>query len=186
MPEREQTSPPGGRAGRSDAPRPHRTARPTTRASVLALAAFLALTLIASAVGAFTQGDDVGERYLALDLPAWAPPQGAFGLVWPVLYVLIALAAWRVWRAAGDVATARRALSLWLVQLVVNAAWPGVFFGLSAFGWGIVVIVVLDLLVAATIVTFRRWDGWAAALLVPYLLWILYATALNVAVWQLN
>jgi translocator protein len=160
---------------------------PSTRASIFALVAFLALTLVASAVGALTQGDDVGERYLALELPAWAPPQDAFGLVWPVLYVLIALAAWRVWRAAGGaVAPARTALALWLAQLLVNAAWPGIFFGLSEFGWGIVVIVVLDLLVVATIVAFHRWERWAALLLTPYLLWILYATALNVAVWASN
>jgi translocator protein len=160
---------------------------PTTRASIFALVAVLALTLVASAVGALTQGDDVGERYLALELPAWAPPQDAFGLVWPVLYVLIALAAWRVWRAAGGaVAAAPTALGLWVAQLVVNAAWPGVFFGLSEFGWGIVVIVVLDVLVVATFVAFRRRDRWAALLLAPYLLWILYATALNVAVWRLN
>jgi translocator protein len=163
------------------------TTQPTTRASILALVAFLALTLVASAVGALTQGDDVGERYLALELPAWAPPQDAFGLVWPVLYVLIALAGWRVWRAAGGaVAAAPTALALWLAQLVVNAAWPGVFFGLSRFGWAIVVIVVLDVLVVATIAAFRRWDRWAALLLAPYLLWILYATALNVAVWRMN
>lgn len=160
--------------------------QPTTGASLLAFVAFLAITLVASAIGALTQGDDVGERYLALDLPAWAPPQDAFGLVWPVLYVLIAVAAWRAWRSAGGVAHAQPALLLWLVQLAVNAAWPGVFFGLSEFGWGVVVIVTLDVLVIATVVAFRRWDRWAAWLLVPYLLWIGYATALNVAVWQLN
>jgi translocator protein len=161
-------------------------AAPTTRASILALVVFLAVTFVASGVGALSQGEAVGARYLALELPAWAPPQEAFGLVWPVLYVLIALAAWRVWRAAGGSRPASGALTLWGSQLVVNAAWPGVFFGLEAFGWAAVVIVVLDLLVAATLVRFRSWDRWAALLLVPYLLWILYATALNVAVWQLN
>jgi translocator protein len=159
---------------------------PSTRTSVLAAVVFLAITLFASTFGAVTQGEDVGERYLALELPAWAPPQDAFGLVWPVLYVLIAAAAWRVWRAAHGAAPARTELSLWLAQLVVNAAWPGVFFGLEAFGPAVAVIVVLDLLVVATIVAFWRRDRWAALLLVPYLLWILYATALNVAVWQLN
>jgi translocator protein len=160
--------------------------RPTTRASIFALVAFLAVTLVASAFGALTQGDDVGARYLALELPGWAPPQEAFGIVWPVLYVLIAVAAWRVWRVAGGVARAKGGLSLWFAQLVVNAAWPGVFFGLEEFGWGIVVIVVLDVLVVTTIASFARIDRWAAVLLAPYLLWILYATALNVAVWQLN
>jgi translocator protein len=162
------------------------TSRPTTRSSVLALAGFLGVTLVASTFGAVTQGDDVGERYLALDLPAWAPPQDAFGIVWPVLYVLIAVAAWRVWRAAGSLGAADVALSLWLAQLVVNAIWPGVFFGLSAFGYAIGVIVLLDVLVVATIVAFRRHDRWAPWLLAPYLGWILHATALNVAVWQLN
>jgi translocator protein len=159
---------------------------PTTRASVLALVGFLAVTLVASTFGAVTQGDDVGARYLALDLPAWAPPQGAFGIVWPVLYVLIAVAAWRVWRTAGSLGAANIALSLWLVQLGVNAIWPGVFFGLGAFGYAIGVIVLLDVLVVATIVAFRRHDRWAPWLLAPYLAWILYATALNVAVWRLN
>jgi translocator protein len=159
---------------------------PSTRTSVLAGVVFLAITLFASTFGAVAQGEDVGERYLALELPAWAPPQDAFGLVWPVLYVLIAAAAWRVWRVAHGAAPARTELSLWLAQLAVNAAWPGVFFGLEAFGYAIAVIVLLDLLVVATIVTFWRRDRWAALLLVPYLLWILYATALNVAVWQLN
>jgi translocator protein len=160
--------------------------RPTTRASIFAMVAFLAVTLAASAIGALTQGDDVGERYLALDLPAWAPPQDAFGIVWPILYVLIALAAWRVWRVSGGVSGAKGALSLWFGQLVVNAAWPGIFFGLEAFGWAIAVILLLDVLVVATIAWFARIDRWAALLLTPYLLWILYATALNIAVWQLN
>jgi translocator protein len=160
--------------------------RPTTRTSVLSLVAFLAVTLAASAIGALTQGDGVGERYLALELPAWAPPQDAFGIVWPFLYVLIAVAAWRVWRVGGSLAPVKGALSLWLGQLMVNAAWPGVFFGLEEFGWAVAVIVLLDVLVVATIAWFARIDRWAALLLTPYLLWILYATALNVAVWQLN
>jgi translocator protein len=163
-----------------------RAASRSTRASISALVAFLALTLVASSIGALTQGDDVGERYLALELPTWAPPQDAFGIVWPVLYVLIALAAWRAWRAAGGVEPAKVALTVWLAQLVVNALWPGVFFGAEAFGAAIVVIVGLDLLVIGTIGLFARIDRWAALLLAPYLLWILYATALNIAVWRLN
>lgn len=150
------------------------------------LLAFLAVTLAAGFVGNLLQGDDVGPRYVALDLPAWAPPQDAFGIVWPILYVMIGVAAWRVWVAAGAVGAARLAFGLWVAQLVVNASWSGVFFGLSEFGPAIAVIVTLDVLVAALIVAFRRHDGWAALLLVPYLAWILYATALNVAIWSLN
>jgi tryptophan-rich sensory protein len=128
-----------------------------------------AITLFASTFGAVTQGDDVGERYLALELPAWAPPQDVFGIVWPVLYVLIAAAAWRVWRVAHGAAPARTELSLWLAQLVVNAAWPGVFFGLEAFGPAVAVIVVLDLLVVATMVAlaWRSTGGRPAAGALP-------------------
>jgi translocator protein len=150
------------------------------------LLAFLAVAIAAGGIGSLLQGDDVGARYLALDLPAWAPPQEAFGIVWPILYLLIGVAGWRVWRAAGALRAAPLALGLWAAQLVVNAGWSGVFFGRSAFGAAIAVIVLLDVLVLATIGAARRHDRWAAALLVPYLAWILYATALNVAIWARN
>jgi translocator protein len=156
------------------------------RARWLGLLVFLAIALAAGGIGSLLQGSDVGGRYLAFERPAWAPPSWAFGVVWPVLYVLIGIAGWRVWRARGSVRAAGTALGLWAVQLVVNASWPGVFFGLEAFGPAIVVIAVLDVLVVLTIVAFWRIDRIAAWLLVPYLLWILYATALNVALWQLN
>lgn len=150
------------------------------------LGAFLMLAFFAGFVGRLTQGDDVGERYLALELPAWAPPQEAFGLVWPVLYVLIGVAAWRVWDRAGGARRATTALNLWFAQLIVNAAWPAVFFGAEAFGPAIGVIVALIALVVSTMVAAAQHDRLAAVLLAPYLLWISYAAALNVAIWNLN
>jgi translocator protein len=163
------------------------TTDPTDRrARWLGLLVFLAIALAAGGLGSLLQGSDVGGRYLAFERPAWAPPSWAFGVVWPILYVLIGIAGWRVWRVAGSVRAAGVALGLWVVQLVVNAIWPGVFFGLEAFGPAVVVITVLDVLVVLTILAFRRIDRLAAWLLVPYLLWILYATALNAALWQLN
>ncbi len=155
-------------------------------ARYVGLALFLAAALAAGGIGNLAQGDDVGARYLALDRPAWAPPSWVFGVVWPVLYVAIAVAGWQVWRTAGSVGAAAVPLSLWALQLVVNAAWPGVFFGAEEFGWALAVIVVLDVLVVATIVAFRRVDRPAAWLLVAYLAWILYATALNLALLRLN
>jgi translocator protein len=159
---------------------------PPGRRVWLGLLVFLALAYAASAVGALSQGDDVAGRYLALDRPTWAPPSWLFGPVWTVLYALIGVAGWRVWRRAGSVRAARGALGLWGAQLVVNAAWPGVFFGLGALGPGLAVILLLDALVIATIVLARRHDGAAAWLLAPYLAWILYATALNAALWIAN
>jgi translocator protein len=155
-----------------DQPRPTR---------IVGLGVFMALAYAAAGIGTLVQGDDVAARYLALDPPAWAPPAGMFGPVWSVLYALIGVAGWRVWRAAGGVAPAGRALGLWGVQLVVNAVWPGVFFGAEALVPALGVIVLLDLLVIATIAAARRHDPWAAWLLLPYLAWILYATALNAA-----
>ncbi|MFA9431353.1 TspO/MBR family protein [Egicoccus sp. AB-alg2] len=157
-----------------------------TGRNVVALLAFVAVSAVAGGIGNLLQGDDVGSRYLALDRPAWAPPQEAFGIVWPVLYLLIGLAAWLVWRQAGSVAAARVALSLWAAQLVVNAIWPGVFFGAGWFWPAVAVIAVLDVLVVATIAAFGRHRRLAAALLVPYLAWLLYATALNVAIAAAN
>jgi translocator protein len=152
----------------------------------LGLLVFLAVSYAASAVGTLAQGDDVGARYLALDRPAWAPPSWLFGPVWTVLYAFIGVAGWRIWRAAGTVGAASAALGLWGTQLVVNAIWPGVFFGAGALGAGLAVILVLDVLVIATILAARRHDHLAGWLLVPYLAWILYATALNAALWVAN
>lgn len=172
------------------------TATPTTPAEARALdqpllrwgllVVFLVVAAGAGFVGNLLQGSEVGTRYLAFERPGWAPPQEAFGIVWPVLYVLIGIAGWRLWRTAGGVRAAALPLGLWATQLVVNAVWPGVFFGLEEFGWAVPVIVLLDVVVVATVVTAARVDRWAAALLAPYLGWILYATALNVAIWQLN
>jgi translocator protein len=163
------------------------TSSPSARAARrwLVLAGFLAASFAAGAIGNLLQGGDVGAAYLALDRPAWAPPQTAFGIVWPVLYVVVAVAAWRVWSRAGW-AGARTALVLWAVQLVVNSLWPGVFFGLEAFGAALGVIVVLAILIAATLVRFAQHDRPAALLFAPYLLWVLYAAALNAAIWRSN
>lgn len=150
------------------------------------LVALLLLAFAAGGVGSVLQGADVGARYLAFERPDWAPPSWAFGVVWPVLYILIGVAAWRVWRVAGSVRPVAWPLGLWMVQLVLNAAWPGVFFGGDALWAAVAVIAVLDIVVVATVVAFARVDRLAAALLVPYLAWILYATALNVAIAALN
>ncbi|MFA9444804.1 TspO/MBR family protein [Egicoccus sp. AB-alg6-2] len=152
----------------------------------LALLVFVAGSALAGGIGSLLQGSDVGSRYLALDRPTWAPPSEAFGIVWPILYLLIGVAAWLVWRQAGRAGDAGRELSLWGAQLVVNAVWPGVFFGLAWFWPAVAVIVVLDALVVATLVAFWRRSRLAALLLLPYLGWLLYATALNVAIAAAN
>lgn len=156
------------------------------RTELTGLALFVLLAFAAGGIGSLLQGSDVGARYLAFERPVWAPPSWAFGIVWPLLYVLIGVAAWRVWRVAGSLRAAAAPLALWGVQLLLNAVWPWVFFGLEAFWAAVVVVVALDVAVLATIVAFARRDRLAGWLLAPYLAWILYASALNIAIAALN
>lgn len=148
------------------------------------LAGWFVVTFIAAAAGslASTQAPDF---YAQLVRPSWAPPASLFGPVWSVLYTLMAVAAWLVWRVGGF-AGARTALTLYLVQLVFNALWTWLFFGWQRGGLAFADIVLNWLLIVATLVAFRRIRPLAGALLVPHLLWVTFAAALNYTIWQLN
>ena len=150
----------------------------------IGLIAWLAVSFIAAAIGA-AASVRAGSFYTQLVRPDWAPPPEVFGPVWTVLYALMGISAWMIWRVGGFRA-ARTALTLFLVQLAVNALWSWLFFGWHLGALAFADIVVLWALVLATLIVFWRLDRWAAALLVPYLLWISFAAALNLAVWQLN
>ena len=120
--------------------------------------------------------------YAQLIKPFFAPPSWLFGPVWTCLYVTIAVAAWGVWQRAGWC----RAHRWWLAQLALNAAWTPVFFGLHRSGLAALVIIALWLAIAGSIAAFAKVERWAAWLLAPYLVWVTFATALNVAIWRLN
>lgn len=147
----------------------------------LGLLPFLAAVAVVAAVGGLAAGS-AGQTYRALELPPFAPPSWLFGPVWTVLYVMIAVAGWLVWRASGW----SLALTLWSAQLLLNLAWTPLFFAADLYVWALLDIVVLLGLVAWTAAAFRRTSGPAAALLVPYLLWVGFATALNAAIVVLN
>lgn len=150
----------------------------------LGLCGWLAVCFLAAAVGAMASVQ-APAFYAQLHKPDWAPPAAAFGPVWSLLYALMGVAAWRVWRRV-DAAGRRSAQGLFLFQLAVNALWSWVFFvwhlGLLAF----VHILVLWLLVAGTLLLFWRISRFAGALLLPYLLWISFAAALCGSIWQRN
>ena len=150
----------------------------------LGLAGWLAVTAIAAALGGLASAR-AADFYSTLDRPAWAPPSWLFGPVWTVLYILIAIAAWLVWRERGWQG-ARGALSLFLVQLALNALWTWIFFAWRMGAVALAEIVVLALLIMATMAAFARVRTAAAVLLVPYLLWVLFATALTAAIWRAN
>lgn len=125
------------------------------------------------------------DFYAALAKPPWAPPGWVFGPVWTTLYILMGIAAWLVWRERGWTG-ARGALSLFLVQLAANALWTWLFFAWRRGGLALAEIILLAALIVATMLAFARVRRTAAVLLVPYLLWVLFATALTAAVWQRN
>ena len=151
---------------------------------VLGLAGWLLVSFAAAAVGGLASVR-AGAFYQQLSRPGWAPPASVFGPVWSVLYLLMALAAWLVWRERGF-GGARTALGLFLLQLAANALWTWLFFawrqGALAFGE----ILVLWFLIVATLVAFWRVRPTAALLLLPYLGWVSFAAVLTYAVWQRN
>jgi benzodiazapine receptor len=150
----------------------------------MGLAGWLLASFAAAAVGGVASAN-AGDFYQQLARPAWAPPSWLFGPVWSVLYLLMGIGAWLVWRERGF-RGARGALWLFVVQLAANALWTWLFFawrrGALAFGE----ILLLWVLIAATITAFWRVRPLAGALLIPYLLWVTFATALTFAVWRMN
>lgn len=151
---------------------------------VAGLIGWLLATFAAAAIGA-AASVQAATFYGRLAQPAWAPPSWLFGPVWSLLYLLMGIAAWLVWREGGF-ARQRRVLVLFVCQLVLNALWSWLFFGWHRGGLAFADIVVLWLLIAATLAGFWRVRQLAGALLVPYLGWVSFALALNYAVWQLN
>lgn len=148
------------------------------------LMAWLGITFVAAAIGA-AASIDAATFYAGLTQPRWAPPGAWFGPVWTVLYVLMAVSAWLVWRARGWPA-ARGALTMYLLQLALNALWSVLFFHWHEGALAFIDIVALWLLIIATLSAFWRAKPMAGALLVPYLVWVSFAMALNLAVWQFN
>lgn len=158
-------------------------ARRASLASILWLVVFIALVLGVSALGGMAT--DTRGWFEALTKPSFNPPSWVFGPVWTVLYVMMAVAAWRVWLRAGW-RKARPAMTLFGIQLALNLAWSWLFFAAQRPDLALVDIVALDLAVFATGWFFTRHDRLAAWLLVPYACWIAFATALNADFVRLN
>ena len=151
---------------------------------VLGLLGWLAVAFAAAAVGAIASAN-AGDFYAALARPSWAPPAYVFGPVWSVLYALMGLAAWLVWRRRGF-AGARPALVLFIAQLVANALWSWLFFAWHSGALAFADVLALWCLLVATVVAFHRVTLLAALLLYPYLAWTTFAAALTYTIWRLN
>lgn len=165
--------------------------RPSPARSALALAAFLLISFGVAALGSIATTTQVDGWYADAEKVAWSPPNAVFGPVWTVLYAVMSVAAWLVWRERERV-DVTRPLTLYIVQLVLNALWTPVFFGLypaigvAALWTAAVIILALDVLVLLTMLSFWRVRRLAAVLLIPYWAWVLFATTLNVGTAALN
>ena len=151
---------------------------------ILGLVGWLVVSFSASAVGAVASMQ-AKTFYSPLDQPNWAPSPGIFGPVWTVLYALMGIAAWLVWRSGGFRPN-RQALALFLLQLALNALWSWFFFAWQRGALAFVDILALWILILATLVSFWRVRPLAGVLLIPYLLWVSFASALNYYLLQLN
>jgi tryptophan-rich sensory protein len=150
---------------------------------MLALIAFFLLTAAAASAGAMFQP---GDWYAALEKPALTPPDWVFPVVWSVIYAMIAISGWLLWRARDGSRDAMLATAFWAAQLVLNAAWSWIFFELHLTGMALAEIGLLWLAILLVVVFGMRVRPIAAALFVPYLLWVSFAAWLNFGIWRLN
>jgi len=155
--------------------------------SVLRLLVACGVSLAAGLIGSFTaMGEGFDSWYSTIEKPSFTPPNWVFGPVWTILYLLMGVAAFLVWQKGMQLRKVRIALGWFLAQLVLNALWTPVFFGLHQIGWAFAVIVLLWVAIVVTLWCFSRVSQTGAVLLVPYWLWVSFATVLNGAIWRLN
>lgn len=163
---------------------------PTALRATVQMGIWFGLSFLTAAIGALASVD-AKAFYASLTQPAWAPPAGAFGPVWTALFVMMALAAWRVARdglhaSNGFRSRHRLALGLFVVQLIVNALWSWLFFAWHLGQAAFIDVLVLWTLIAVTLFTFWRINRFAGLLMLPYLAWVTLASALTWSVWQAN
>ncbi len=161
--------------------RPQRSA-PGMFVQALALAGWLALCFAASATVVFVSIDG---WYAGIQKPSWSPPSWLFGPVWSILYGMMGVAAWLVWKKGGW-REQKRVLGIFLLQLALNALWTPLFFGMHWIGLAFAEIILLWLAIATTMIAFTRVRKDAGALFVPYLMWVSFAAILNFTLWRMN
>ncbi|HTE39333.1 MAG TPA: TspO/MBR family protein [Steroidobacteraceae bacterium] len=154
------------------------------RHPIARLIGWLAISFVAAGVGTIASLN-AGVFYMDLIRPEWAPPASIFGPVWTILYAMMGIAAWLMWRE-DEADSPRIAVVLFIVQLVLNALWSWLFFSWHLGALAFVDILVLWASILATIIAFWRIRPLAGAVLIPYLLWVSFASALNYSVWRLN
>lgn len=153
--------------------------------STNALLLWLTAAYAASFIGLQGTFRGIQSLYPALKKPAWTPPDWVFGPVWTILYALIGVAAWKIWQTEAS-PNRTRALVFWWTQLILNALWPWLFFAWGKLLFAFIGIVLLLAAVATALAYGLRVDRKGASLMIPYLAWTAFATALNFAIWRMN
>jgi benzodiazapine receptor len=152
---------------------------------VIGLFVFLILCLGVGALGGMATAPEIAGWYATLNKPSWNPPAWIFGPVWTTLYLMMAASAWLIWRQGG-MQKNRLQLSVFACQLLLNLAWSWIFFSMHQIGGAAAEIVVLWVSILLTAILFAKKSKLAAALLLPYLCWVSFATILNFTLWKLN
>jgi tryptophan-rich sensory protein len=165
---------------------PSGTMRNMSIRDILKLVVSIVACLAAGAIGSVFTRSAIPTWYANLEKPFFTPPNWLFAPAWTLLYILMGIAAFLVWRKGLENRGVRIALIVFLIQLVLNALWSVVFFGLESPLYGLVVIAVLWIAILVTVIKFFRISRVASVLMWPYLLWVTFAAVLNASIWLLN
>jgi translocator protein len=162
-----------------------RKAVPVSRSRQIAgLAVSLLIVFLAASVGSYFTNLSVKTWYPTLVKPSWTPSGVTIGIVWTVLYALMAIAAWIVWQYGGRLL--QRSFVLYAIQLILNVGWSALFFGIRSPGLALLGIILLWIAILATLLEFQKVSQLAGFLMLPYLIWVTFAGFLNALVWRLN
>jgi benzodiazapine receptor len=153
---------------------------------VLMAALSFVLVFAASVIGSLATFQNIPTWYAHLAKPGFTPPNWLFGPAWTLLYILMAVAFWRILTLHKGASGKGPAIFWFLIQLILNALWSVAFFGLHSPLYGLVVIGLMIIAIIITMIRFFRLDPWAGIMLVPYLAWVSFASALNAAIFFLN
>ena len=145
----------------------------------------VSLTVVLGAVGGLVTAPEIPTWYAGLTKPSFNPPNWLFGPVWTTLYILMGISCYLVWKQPPSTER-NRALSVFIIQFVLNFCWSFIFFGMHATGWALAEMILLWITILITIFSFARFSKTAAWLLVPYISWVSFAMLLNGAIWRFN
>ncbi len=156
------------------------------RNDIIKLVISVLVSLAAGGIGSLFTFKAIPTWYAGLKKPPYTPPNWAFGPVWTTLYILMGISVFLIWQKGLTMDGVLLAFTLFWIQLVFNALWSIIFFGMKSKWGGVITIIVLWFLILATMITSFRVSGWAGALLIPYILWVSIASYLNIGIWLLN